>query len=69
MGEIIREEKEGKGAFEPLEKGQPPQPTPTGEHHEPTGGQRHPPQPEQRQQGDEDLDEDSKAQFDSQGMK
>ena len=69
MGEISKEEKEGKGAFEQLEKGQLPQQTPTGEHHEPTGGQRNPPQPEQRQQGDEDLDEDSKAQIDSQGMK
>ena len=64
MGELT---KAGKG--EQLEKSQPSQQTPTGEQHEPTGGQRQFPQPEQRQQGDEDLDEDSKSQIDSQGMK
>jgi|RhiMethySRZTD1v2_1073278.scaffolds.fasta_scaffold773038_2 hypothetical protein len=69
MGEFTKADKVEKGAFEQLEKSKKSQQAPTGEEHDPTGGQRQPPQPEQRQQGDEDLDEDSKSQIDSQGMK
>lgn len=69
MTEFTKVAKADKGAFEQLEKGKPPQQTPSGEQHDPTGGHRQPAAPEQRQQGDEDLDEDSKSQIDSQGMK
>jgi hypothetical protein len=85
MGEFTKGQDEGrstkdeKGAFEQLDKGQQQEQAQTGEQkgqdpgqakqEEQTGGQQQYQKPEQRQQGDEDLDEDSKSRIDSQGMK
>ena len=78
-GKFTKDEKGEKGAFEQLDKGQQSQQDLTGgqkgqdpaqvKQEEQTGGQQQYQKPEQRQQGDEDLDEDSKSQIDSQGMK
>jgi hypothetical protein len=76
---FTKDEKGEKGAFEQLDKDQQSQQDLTGEQkgqdpaqvkqEEQTGGQQQFQKPGQRQQGDEDLDEDSKSRIDSQGMK